>query len=129
MTTNSAIQKAFNDILIAADLGYPIAWPGINFTPPTSGYWLVVSHLPNRGIDDRIANDGHVSPQGIYQVTVNSRPTSEINLREVAESVMAVFPKGTVIDSPIRVTRHPYTTSVQYVDDRMELAVTVEYSE
>ena len=159
MTTNSAIQKACNDILIAANLGYPISWPGINFTPPTSGYWLVVTHLPNRGVDDRLANDSHVSPQGIYQVTVNSRPTSEINLREVAEQVQQVFRKGTAVvftdeiandgatleldfateyyfyspiyteSTRIRVTRHPYTTSAMYVDDHMELAVTVEYSE
>lgn len=129
MTTNSAIQKACNDILIAAALGYPIAWPGISFTPPTSGYWLVVTHLPNRGVDDRLANDSHVSPQGIYQVTVNSRPTSEINLREVAESVMAVFPKGTPIIPPLRVTDPPYDRGVMYLEDRMELVVTVEYSE
>lgn len=129
MTTNSAIQASFNTILSNAALGYQISWPGLNFTPPESGYWLEVMHMPNRGVDDWLANDSIVSPQGIYQVMVVGRPGSEIALRQVAESVQAVFPKGTEIVAPIRVTRHPYTTNVQYMDDRAELAVTIEYSE
>ena len=129
MTTNSEIQSAMNGILSAASLGHPISWPGINFTPPESGYWLEVMHLPNRGVDDQLANDGHVSPQGIFQVIVAGRPGSEISLREVAETVQGVFPKGTEIVAPIRATRHPYTTNVQYMDDCAELAVTIEYSE
>ena len=129
MTTNSQIQSALNGILSAASLGYPISWPGINFAPPESSYWLEVMHLPNRGVDDQLANDGHVSPQGIYQVMVVGRPGSEIALRQAAESVQAAFPKGTNVVDAVRVTRHPYTTNVQYESDRMELAVTIEYSE
>ena len=127
--SNSTIQTALNDILIAAGLSYPISWPGINFTPPTSGAWLEVTFLPNRGVDDRLANDGHVSPQGIYQIVCVSRPQSELQLRTVAEQVMAAFPKGTPISGNVRVGRHPYTGTLQTEDDRMSIAVTIEYSE
>jgi len=129
MTANSAIETALNQILEAAALGYPVAWPGIDFTPPANGEWLEVIYLPNQGVDDRLADDGYVSPQGIYQVTVASRPQSEIKLREAAEAVQAVFPKGTRISGNIRVGSHPYTSSARIEDDRMRLPVTVEYSE
>ena len=127
--TNSTIQSALNDILIAASLGYPISWPGLDFTPPASGAWLEVTFLPNRGVDDRLANDGHVSPQGIYQVTAVSRPESELQLRSVAEEVQAAFPVGTNITGNVRITRYPYTGTLQSMDDRMSIAVTIEYSE
>lgn len=129
MTANSAIETALNEILEAAVLGLPISWPGLDFTPPTSGNWLEVNFLPNRGVDDRLANDGYVSPQGIYQVAAVSRPQSELRLRAVAEQVQAAFPKGTRISGNIRVGSHPYTTSVLIEADRMRLPVTIEYSE
>jgi hypothetical protein len=127
--SNSTIQTALNDILIAASLGYDIAWPGLPFTPPTSGAWLEVTFLPNRGVDDRLANDGHVSPQGIYQIVCVSRPQSELKLRSVAEQVMAAFPKGTPISGNVRVGSHPYTGTLRSDADRMSIAVTIEYSE
>lgn len=129
MTTNSTIQNALDGILIAASLGYPIAWPGQDFTPPASGYWLEVTYLPNRGVDDRLANDGHVSPQGIYQVSVVSRPVPELQLRAVAETVQSAFSPGTSITGNVRVTRAPYTTSMQSEQDRVRLSITIEYSE
>jgi hypothetical protein len=127
--SNSTIQTALNDILIAASLGYDIAWLGLPFTPPTSGAWLEVTFLPNRGVDDRLANDGHVSPQGIYQIVCVSRPQSELKLRAVAEQVMAAFPKGTPISGNVRVGSHPYTGTLRSEADRMSIAVTIEYSE
>jgi hypothetical protein len=157
--SNSTIQTALNDILIAASLGYDIAWPGLPFTPPDTGEWLEVTFLPNRGVDDRLANDGHVSPQGIYQIVCVSRPQSELKLRAVAEQVMAAFPKGKEIlfsseignegatleldfvnqfyflepvftfRSHVRVGSHPYTGTLRSEADRMSIAVTIEYSE
>ncbi|MCK2149534.1 DUF4128 domain-containing protein [Marinobacter alexandrii] len=142
MTANSAIKSSFDQILEAAALGYAISWPGptgtdaagnaVNpFETPTGAgaVWLEVTFMPNRGVDDRLANDGYVSPQGMYQVTVVGRPQPEIRLRVVAEQVQAAFPKGTRISGNIRVGSHPYTTSVLIEADRMRLPVTIEYSE
>lgn len=129
MATNSQILSAFYGVLHGSSLGYPISWPGYNFTPPSQGFWLEVSFLPNRGVDDRLADDGHVSPQGILQITVCGRPGDEVALREVAEEVQQVLPKGTPILPPLRVTRSPYTLSVIYAKDRMMLPVSVEYTE
>jgi len=127
--TNSTIQTALNDILVAADLGYDISWPGLPFTPPDSGEWLEVTFLPNRGVDDRLANDGHVSPQGIYQIAVVSRPQPEIPLRQAVESVAAAFPKGTPVAGNVRVAYPPYSGSVRVEGDRMRVVLTIEYSE
>lgn len=127
--SNSTIQTALNDILIAAALPYTRSYPGLSFTPPDTGEWLEVTFLPNRGVDDRLANDGHVSPQGIYQIVCVSRPQSELQLRAVAEQVMAAFPKGTPISGNVRVGSHPYTGTLRSDADRMSIAVTIEYSE
>lgn len=127
--SNSTIQTALNDILIAAALPYPRSYPGLSFTPPDTGEWLEVTFLPNRGVDDRLANDGHVSPQGIYQIVCVSRPQSELQLRTVAEQVMAAFPKGAPISGNVRVGSHPYTGTLRVEGDRMSIAVTIEYSE
>ena len=127
--TNQQIQKALNDLLIAASLGYDIAWPGLNFTPPESGVWLEVTFLPNRGIDDGLANDSDVVPQGIYQVMAVARPgTGLFPVTNAAQSVIDSLPKGTNIAGLVRVHRHPYQGSAIKEGDRVMIPVTIEYS-
>lgn len=128
MTTNAQIQRAFADAIIAAALGYPLSFPGVNFTPPDSGIWLEVSFLPNTGIDDRLAYDGEVVPQGIIQVMAVMRPGEGIaSLTAAAESVINAFPSGTYLSSPVRVVRKPYQGSAIQEGDRLMIPVTIEY--
>ena len=127
--TNQQIQKALNDLLISASLGYDIAWPGLNFTPPESGVWLEVTFLPNRGIDDGLANDSDVVPQGIYQVMAVTRPGNGLfPVTNAAQSVIDALPKGTNISGLVRVHRHPYQGSAIKDSDRVMIPVTIEYS-
>lgn len=129
MTTNTAILTALNDILVNAALSYPIGWPGINFTPPTDGEWLEVRFLPNRGIDQWIANDSDVSPQGIYQIEVFSRPQSELKLQVAIDAVSALYPKGTKLADNVRVSKPPYSSVLDIQSDRMSVSISIEYSE
>lgn len=129
MISNATIQAAFNDLLIAANLGYPVSWPGLSFTPPDSGVWFEAKFLPNRGVDDRLSNQGHVSPQGIYQITVFSRPQSEIKLREAVEIVAAAFPAGTAVTGSVRTTKRPFSGVMQSDGDRVSVALSIEYGE
>jgi len=49
VSNNTDIYNAFAALIAtyAASKGLPVAWPGINFTPPTTGAWLEVSWFPN----------------------------------------------------------------------------------
>jgi hypothetical protein len=66
---NSDIIQAFFTQLNDAALGYDIAWPNVDFTPPATGIWLEVSHFPNRGIDTTLSSQS-VIRQGLFQVSM-----------------------------------------------------------
>ena len=129
MTTNNQIQKGFGDLLIAASLGYEVAWPGVNFDPPTSGTWLQVRFLPNSGSQPGYGVSDSVYKQGIYQVTACARPGGgAIDLTDVAREIIDSFPRGTVISNNIRVTREPYDGSLISTEDKIMIPVTIEYA-
>lgn len=125
---NQDIMQAFFSTLSSANLGYPIAWPNVPFTPPNSGTWLEVSHFPNRGIDNSIAGQ-QVIRQGIFQVSVLARQNIGVfDLEQVAAQVAAVFPKLTPLAN-VKVSRVPYTTAALSISDgRVELPLTIEYT-
>ena len=126
--TNSDILNAFNAILSAANLGYPIAWPGVKFTPPATGVWLEVAFFPNTGRQDGLANSAQLTPEGMYQVSCYMRPGSGIDpIEKAASAIRATFPKGRVITGSVRVTRTPYDMSLSQDGDRMAIAVTIPY--
>ena len=126
---NSQILESFFTLMTDAAFGYPIAYEGIKFCPPDSGPWLELSFLPNEGIDQSLSSDSVLS-QGILQVNVCNRPnTGIIELNQIAETVMALFPKSTSIFGLVRVSRSPYTSSVITLDDRQILPISISYSE
>lgn len=126
--TNKQIQTAFNDALIAASLGYPIAFPGVDFTPPQTGVWLEVSYLPNQGIDDGVNANSSRVPRGIYQVMVFDRPGSGVyDALDAAAQVQAVFPKLSAVGG-VYVQKEPYQGSVETQSDRLAIPVTIPYT-
>ncbi|AGH31821.1 tail terminator [Salicola phage CGphi29] len=129
MSTNNDIKKAFYDKLKAANLGYDIAFPGVNFTPPEKAAWLEVTFAPNRGFDNGIPNSSTLVPQGMFQVACMDRPGTRGSFRagEAADQVKAVFPKGESLTGSVRVSRNPYDLELDAGDDRLMIAVTVEY--
>ena len=126
--TNSDILNACNAILSAANLGYPIAWPGVDFTPPAKGEWLEVAFFPNTGRQNGLGNDAQLTPEGMYQVTCYTRPGSGVgSLQTAADAVRATFPKGRIMTGSVRVTRTPYDIQFDQGSDRIAIAVTIPY--
>ena len=126
--TNNDILNAFNAILHSANLGYPIGWPGVNFTPPETGAWLEVAFFPNTGRQNGLANGAQLTPEGMYQVTCYMRPGNGVGaLQAAADAVRATFPKGRIITGSVRVTRTPYDMQFEQGSDRIAIAVTIPY--
>lgn len=59
VSNNTDIYNAFAAIVgtYAASKSLPVAWPGINFTPPATGAWLEVAWFPNQTMDKGFGND------------------------------------------------------------------------
>ena len=129
METNSDILDAFNTILSDANLGYPIGWPGVNFTPPATGAWLEVAFFPNTGRQNGLANSAQLTPEGMYQVSCYMRKgkVGVYLLQQLADAVRATFPKGRIITGSVRVTRTPYDMQFEQGSDRIAIAVTIPY--
>jgi len=127
--TNTQIAQALFTQLSAAALGYPVAWPGTDFTPPAAGVWLEPMVMPNTGIDNGIAATDVTVPQGLFQVSVFDRPGRGIlAVNRAADQVKAAFLKNATILNMIRVQRHPWSFEIQPDDDRLSVIVTIPYT-
>lgn len=127
--TNNQIYTAAITLLNNAALGYPISWPGFNFTPPDSGVWLEVEFFPNTGLDNGLRYADAVVPQGIYQVACVNRPGVGLaDIHAAADQIRALYAKGTTLIDNVRVIREPYDMELETMDDRLMVVVTVEYS-
>ena len=127
--TNTAIAAALFQQLDAAALGYPVAWPGIDFTPPSSGIWLEPMVMPNTGIDNGLAPTDGTVPQGLFQVSVFDRPGRGIlAVNRAADAVKAAFVKNATITGLVRVQRNPWSFEIEPNGDRLSVIVTIPYS-
>ena len=127
--TNTTIATALFSHLAAASLGYPIAWPGTDFTPPASGIWLEPMVMPNTGIDNGLAPTDGTVPQGLFQVAVYDRPGRGIlEVNRAADDVKAAFLKNATITGLVRVQRNPWSFEIQPDDDRLSVIVTIPYT-
>jgi hypothetical protein len=127
--TNTQIATALFQQLSAATLGYPIAWPGTDFTPPATGVWLEPMVMPNTGIDNGLAPTDGTVPQGLFQVAVYDRPGRGIlAVNRAADEVKAAFLKNATITGLVRVQRNPYSFEIQPDGDRLSVIVTIPYT-
>ena len=127
--TNTTIATALFNILGTSDLGYPIAWPGTDFTPPASGIWLEPMVMPNTGIDNGLAPTDATVPQGLFQVAVFDRPGRGIlAVNRAADEVKAAFLKNATITGLVRVQRNPWSFEIQPDADRLSVIVTIPYT-
>jgi len=127
--TNTAISAALFQQLDAAALGYPVAWPGIDFTPPSSGVWLEPMVMPNTGIDNGLAPTDGTVPQGLFQVSVFDRPGRGIlAVNRAADEVKAAFVKNATITGLVRVQRNPWSFEIEPNGDRLSVIVTIPYT-
>lgn len=111
----------------AATRSLPVAYPGVPFTPPTSGEWLEVRWFPNEPVEYGTANDGPRLHRGFGQVSVCYRPGRGIAPGEaLAADVIEAFGKGTDI-GPVRVYKQPWQTGPLVQDERISHPVTIPW--
>lgn len=105
----------------------PVAWPGVNFTPPQTGAWLEVAWFPNETVNLALGNDGS-QLRGFGQVSCCVRPGAGIvSPLSIAEAVIAALPKGTAL-GVATVEKRPWASNVLVADDRISTYVTIRYS-
>jgi hypothetical protein len=125
--SQKAILEALLTHLSTMSNGIPIAWPGVNFTPPDSGFWLQPRHFPNETVNIAWGNDSKNEYLGFLQVGVYGRPGQGIvGMSDLAEDVIAHFPKGLEL-AGVRVRKRPHQSPPVDDDDKMFIPVTIHY--
>ena len=126
MTNTDILTALFQQVSAWASV--PVAYPGITFTPPASGRWLEIYHAPN-DLDPDLTGD-HIVRRGFFTINVCGRPNSgAVPLYALAESVAAQWPKETAITTGVFCTRRPLQLSLVADDDRIQVPVSIAYSE
>ena len=126
MTNTDILTAFFTQVQAWATV--PVAYPGITFTPPASGRWLEIYHAPN-DLDPDLTGDT-VIRRGFFTINVCGRPNSGlVPLYSLAESVAAQWPKETAITTGVITTRRPLQLSLVAEDDRLQVPVSIAYSE
>jgi len=140
--TNTEIYIALSQILDAGALGYPVSKPGGvafngdgtrmqgGFTPPDEGIWLEVEFQPNSGIDNGLAADDDVIPNGSFTIMVMARPSvyGIFPVSSAAGDVAALYPKNKTLSGLVRVSRSPQLINLPKQSDRFGIMVSVPYS-
>lgn len=104
----------------------PVAFPGVGFNPPSTGYWLELNWIPNQTVNYGLAADAPVLLQGMAQVNVCWRPGPGIlGGMALAGQVIAAFPKGTVIGNTVRIYRKGWVGGDIPDPERVMLPVTL----
>lgn len=107
----------------------PIAWPNLNFTPPSSQKFLRVVFVPN------IANRlfiGSADPHqhlGLLQISVHwPKNQGETDPRDIAGKVAAHFPADLRLAAlGIRITKKPDVADLIVEDARVQIPITIEW--
>lgn len=124
------LRAAVMTMISSAGFTQPIAWPGVNFTPPNNGQWLEVIILENDPQQDYIGNDAPVCERGIITISAVTRPgLGEVGIETLARTVQSKFPKGTAISGALRVTKAPTRRSTIVEPDRIMLPVDIVYGQ
>jgi hypothetical protein len=123
------IELDFFIFLESLNLNIPIAYPAVKFTPPETGIWLEAKVLRNTGIDNGLSVVSTKVEQGIVQLNACTRPNAGIiTLTNFANGLIAQIPKGLNIGD-VKVIKQPYLMQPIYIDDRVILPITIEYSQ
>ena len=128
MSTSTQRLTSFCDDLRDLTLTAPVFFPGVEYTPPSSGMWLLVRHFPNENEDLAWDDEAPYLVRGFFQVEVNYRhnykgiwPASEL-----ADTIIAAFPKGAPI-ADVSVEKAPWQSPEIVEDGRNFIPVTIPY--
>lgn len=105
----------------------PVAWPGVDFTPPASGVWLELAIFPNEPQTVTMNADGLQVERGFVQVLAVTRPGAGIvSATMLAERVSDHFAKALQL-GPVRVRAIPWIGPPVVEPDRILVPVTISY--
>ncbi|MFB9112092.1 phage tail terminator-like protein [Xanthomonas arboricola pv. corylina] len=125
--SDTAIYDAFAGLVgaFAASIGLPCSYPGIGFTPPTSGSWLELQWFPNQTQNYGMEDDGPSLMQGFGQLAACYRPGAGIMVgTQLTDQIIAAFGKGTTF-AGMRVYRKPWTSTIIQDPERHMHPVTI----
>lgn len=128
------ILKAFLARLdvLGITLDLPIAWPGLPKEPPSTGMWLETRFFPNEPGDLTWDNTAQTDAIGFFQIMVCYRPgtntgqTSQIAASEVADQIIAYFPKGLPL-YVVRVRKTPWQSPAIDMEGKSFIPITISY--
>ena len=133
MTSIKAIHEAIYGYVGALGVifGTPVAYPGVNFTPPDTGRWLELIVLPNGNLNQPINSHSTPLPKGLFRVNVclaawdgNSK-----KLFEMADAVAVAFPIGKpLLGNAVRVGGWPEVGALMANDGVMRVPVSITYT-
>ena len=127
MATDKDILEAALTHMASLVTSLPIAWPGVSFTPPSSGMWFEVRHFPNEPDHFGYGDDAKQDYRGFLQVSVfTADKAGLITPTEEAEKIVAHFAKGTAL-GPVVVRKTPYLSPPIPEDNHIQIPVTCPY--
>jgi len=122
------IENDFFQVIDDANLGYLVAWPGVDFTPPDSGIWIEPVVIRGDGIDIGLPMDSVVLPNGTLRVGVIGRPgNGVVSLFEAAETIASVLVKGTRFQDGSFISTNPIVGSVIIEQDKLIVPVSMSF--
>ena len=98
MTTLNDARVALETKLLALPglVASQVAWPGVTYTPPTSGLWFKPALIPT-GTEFSLGVGGDTHPKGAYQVSIFAKPGSgAVALHTSAEALLSHFDRKAV---------------------------------
>ena len=122
------IENDFLSAVDSADFGYPIAWPGVDFTPPDTGIWLEPVIIRGDGLDPGLPMDSVYMPNGTFRVGVCTRPGNGIvAVAAMAETIAATLVKGTRFSDGTFIVNNPRAQTAIIEPDRITVPVSMAY--
>jgi len=106
-----ALVTRLESLVLSPEL--PIAFPGVEFDKPESGYWLEAAFLPAQSA--AVSLSGWNEYTGVLQIVLvtSSTQTAEVVRQNIVSSIVAHFKRGTVLtegDQEVRIVQPPYAS-------------------
>lgn len=104
-----------------------LLWPGKKMEPPEEGFWIEPRYFPGEPADETW-DEGCVVTTGFFYLLVGcDAGIGEDEASELADALVAWFPKGQEL-GPVRVLKRA-TRGGSYIDEgsRLYIPVTVRY--
>lgn len=137
-SSGSKTTNIIEDLLARLDTlstspALPVAWPGVQMTPPESGIWLEANFAPTESTDLVWDDDTQKNTTGSLVVKVYYRPgvgvgqSSLVAASEVADKIIRLFPKGLGVGA-VRILKVPSQGPAIDMDDKSYIPVTIPFS-